>query len=156
MERGNLLLQLLYHLLLLSQEAAPSVQQQQQEQQQQQQEQEQPQQQTALRLEPPVMLMAGSPAALDAATIGVPFGGLQDSQLQAAKESFPLHDVLPEQLILMVLQSLFLVLGKPADKRVLEEDELQLSYLVVPLEGDFSRGRNTYEFMEGYLDTLTV
>ena len=113
-ERGNLLLQLLYRLLLLSQEAAPSAQQ-------------------------PVMLMAGNCDALDAATNGVPFTGLHGSQLQAAKENFPLQEVLPEQLILMVLQSLFFVLDKPADKRASKEEEQWCSYLVVPLEGGFER-----------------
>ena len=65
------------------------------------------------------MLMAGNLDALLAVTNDVPFTGLQGSQLQSVKENFPLQDVLPEQLILMVLQSLFLMLDKPADKRVL-------------------------------------
>ena len=123
MERGNLLLQLLYRLLLLSQEAAPSAEQQ---------------QQTAVLVKPPAMLMTGSDDALEAVASGVPFSGLQGSQLQAVKESFPsLQDVLPEQLILMVLQSLFFVLDKPANKRVLKIEKQRRSYLVVPLEGGF-------------------
>ena len=122
MERGNLLLQLLYHLLLLSQEAAPSGEQQQQ-------------QQTALK--PPDMLMAGNAGALGRATTSVLFSGLPGSQLQAVKENVPLQEVLPEQLILMVLQSLFLMLDKPADKRTLKTEQQRCGYLVVPLEGEF-------------------
>ena len=84
------------------------------------------------------MLMAGSAGALAAATTSVPFTGLQGSQLQALKENTPLQEVLPEQLILMVLQSLFLVLDEPANKRKLRrEQQLRSSYLVLPLEGVF-------------------
>ena len=123
MERGHLLLQLVYHLLPLSQEAAPSAEQQQQ-------------QQTAIK--PPGMLMTGKAGALEAATTSVLFSGLQGSQLQAVKENFPSpQEVLPEQLILMVLQSLFLMLDKPADKRTLKNEQQRCGYLVVPLEGEF-------------------
>ena len=128
-ERGNLLLQLLYRLLLLSQEAAPSAQRQ---------------QQTASSEKPPGMLLAGSDEALAAATIIVPFTGLQGSQLQSVKESFPLQDVLPEQLILMVLQSLFFMLDKPTDNRALKKEEQRSSYLVVPLEGGLGSRAEPY------------
>ena len=84
------------------------------------------------------MLMAGNSDALDAATTSIPFSGLQGSQLQSVKESFPLQEVLPEQLILMVLQSLFLML----DERFSKKEQHRSSYLVVPLDGGLNRSRS--------------